>query len=412
MTTDELNEIPGGYAGPPSAPKRSTTSSRRWVGILRSIVEVVANGDVWLAFVASRLLYFFVVVMTVAVQQAIVYPGTDVQWWGWRRCADIVRSALLAADGGWYLDIVRSGYLRAPFESVTQANWGLFPLYPLAVRALEGGEWTGIALSHAAAGVGLAVLYRITLRLSDRTAATRAVALAAFFPASFAFSSFRPEGLLLAFTAGAFLAVLHERFWVAGALGFFAALCRPPGLLIAIPIAWEALRRARWRPTPALLAAGLPAVGLATFTFHLWRLSGHPLAWAGVMRKGWGASFVPPPWVVVDELFVRPRLVSHFGWDLCFLNAPLTIMALGAVAFLLARGHVALMLYTLASLLLPLSAGTTSGLARYINVTFGVFVAWAGIGPTTRRHSIAIAACAVLLGACAAWSTFGSVSVY
>lgn len=390
----------------------SGTAARRGRRTLSFLASLLTNGDVWLAFGASRLIYFFIIVLTPAVQQAIVHGQSDVGWWGWSRSAELVRNALMAADGGWYRDIVQSGYLHARFESVTQANWGLFPLYPLVVRAFGGGEWTGIVVSHVAGIVGLSLVYQIALRLGDKAAAGRAVALAAFFPASFALSSFRPESLLLAFTAGAFLAIMDERYWLAGALGFFAALCRPPGLLIAIPIGWELLRRRGWRPNATWLAAGLPVLGLATFSFYLWRLSGHPVAWAGVMRKGWGVRFVMPPWILVDELFTRPRMVSHFGWDLCAVNAPLTIVALASVAFLLVRRQMALALYTLTSLLLPLSAGTTSGLARYINVTFGVFVAWAGVGPTRRRHVVAIALCATLLGAFAAWTSFGSVSVY
>jgi hypothetical protein len=91
------------------------------------------------------------------------------------------------------------------------------------------------------------------------------------------------EGLLLALIIGCFLAVRREApwWWLAALLGYAAGLTRPLGVLVAVPIAWEAVRRwqdgALGQRVVAAVASVAPLAGAGTF-----------LAWsAGTQGDGW-----------------------------------------------------------------------------------------------------------------------------
>ena len=91
------------------------------------------------------------------------------------------------------------------------------------------------------------------------------------------------EGLLLALVIGCFLAIRRATplWWLAAVLGYAAGLTRPLGVLVAVPVLVEAVRR--WRDgSPgsrigAVVAAVAPVAGTGTF-----------LAWsAGTQGDGW-----------------------------------------------------------------------------------------------------------------------------
>ena len=189
--------------------------------------------------------------------------------------ARTVHQGLLAWDAGWYQAIARFGYVPLGHQSLR-----FFPLFPLAGRALGVLPWVtdGAALlvvANVASLVGTALLYVLVRReLGDGGAARRATWLLVLAPPAFTFVMGYAEGLLLVWTVGCFLALRpapgrRPAWWLAAACGVGAALTRPLGVVLVLPVAVEVVRR--WsgasRPDRAAMTAAVagPAVGLAAF---------------------------------------------------------------------------------------------------------------------------------------------------
>ncbi len=75
----------------------------------------------------------------------------------------------------------------------------------------------------------------------DRATAARAVLYLLVFPTTLFLSAVYAESLFLALTVAAFYHARRGQWWIAGALGGLAALARPHGVLLALPLAVEYL---------------------------------------------------------------------------------------------------------------------------------------------------------------------------
>jgi hypothetical protein len=200
-------------------------------------------------------------------------------------------NGLLAWDGTWYRDIATSGYHDVPLEGVR-----FFPLFSLLGRVLAvplAGH-TGIALvllANVFSLVALVLLRRLVLlERSDPVLADRAVWCMAVFPSAFVLVMAYSESLMLVAAIGAFLALKLRRWWWVAALGLVAALSRPVGVLLVVPVAVELVRawpagtvRDRAASITALVA---PVAGLVSY-----------LAWVGHAFGDWKL-----PFTVQDDL--------------------------------------------------------------------------------------------------------------
>jgi hypothetical protein len=227
-----------------------------------------------------------------------------------------VHQGLLGWDAGWYEAIARVGYGLLGHQSLR-----FFPLFPLVGRALAylPGVSAGVALvvvANLSALVATALLRILVVRESgDQRWADRSVWLFSLAPPAFVLVMGYAEGLLLVLAVGCFLAIRRGsgRGWTgavgagagtvadgaigddadppttstvapawlwAAVLGAAAGLTRPVGVLLAVPVAIEALRR--WRTAGggeralAVVATLAPVAGAGAF-----------LAWsAGVYGDG------------------------------------------------------------------------------------------------------------------------------
>jgi hypothetical protein len=175
-----------------------------------------------------------------------------------------------AWDSGWYFDIARRGYYWTPSG---QSSIAFFPLYPMLMRALAwpfgGGDralWlAGMVLSSACLLLGLVVLHRLTrTTFGDRETARRTVLYVAIFPFAYFFTQVYTESLFLLTTVSAVAAATASRWGWAGLFGALAALTRPNGVLIAVPLGLMALAG---RPRVAELARRGAALLLVPLAF-------------------------------------------------------------------------------------------------------------------------------------------------
>jgi hypothetical protein len=307
-----------------------------------------------------------------------------------------------AWDSGWYFDIAQRGYYWTPSG---QSSLAFFPLYPMLMRALAwpfGGSdralWmAGIVLSYACLFLGLAVLHRLTATtIGNRETARRTVLYLAVFPFAYFFTQVYTESLFLLMSVSAVAAAVASRWGWAGLFGALAALTRPNGILIAVPLGLLALGGRPRITDLARRAAALALVplGFGAFCAFAYRLSGDPLGWLRAQAQ-WGYTVGNRPWIELMRLLDGLEKHGLYGY---FFSDPLApyyflhgVVALAFVALtpsIFTRVGPALGAYVAVSLYVPLSGNALEGIGRYAATLFPAFMLLGTI--TSRRVHEAI----------------------
>lgn len=198
-------------------------------------------------------------------------------------------------DGRWYRMVAQGGYLLVPGRASDPA---FFPLYPVLLRGVHflGVGWgiAGPLLSDAAFLVGLVLFHALGRELFSEELARRATTYLAVFPLGYVFSMTYPESIVLALVAAAPLAALRRRWWLAATCGAAAALARPEGLFVALPLAgilWQQRHTlSPFRRGAALAAVLAPAAALASYPLYLASVLHDPFAWSRA-EHAWGRKF-------------------------------------------------------------------------------------------------------------------------
>jgi hypothetical protein len=218
-------------------------------------------------------------------------------------------------DAEWYLLIAERGYdvrsyLAQLHPEVDAAGAeGFLPLYPALISLLTpvtGAVGAGILISNLSLLAALVLLFLVTADAAGAGVDGELAGLVAcvallLHPMSLFLSAVYAESLLLALSLGAYLAARRHRFVAAGALAGLAALTRPFGVLLVVPLAleWWASRHeprgtmaARW----GWLAACVPPAAFAWWLTFSARNLGGPLAllerqsrWRGGTSGPWRA---------------------------------------------------------------------------------------------------------------------------
>jgi hypothetical protein len=308
--------------------------------------------------------------------------------------------ALEAWDGVWYRLIALHGYLLVPGR---QSDPAFFPLYPLLLKVVSA---TGIPI--AAAGLLLSnVLFLGALlafdalsgELFDRRLARRATLVLAVFPMTYVCSMIYPESLVLLAYALTGLFAVRRRWGLCAIAAATAALARPEGVLLVLPILgclaarWRLMsNEERGRGIAALLAA--PAAALSYPLYLAWSLH-DPLAW-NKAQTAWGRSFR------IDGIV---SAITGIGHDLATQGWPyrdLAVCVLALALLIVSRrvgaplGWIAL---GVAAVLLPLGSGSFESDARFALPALPVYWALAWLLGSRPRVAVWTAVSTVLLAA-------------
>lgn len=350
-------------AAPSARSKRFVSRTSRFAGPVRFVRSVSTPLAV---YVSSR------AVTVAAMAPAMLVPP--------RRTAHQIFSVW---DGAWYLEVARSGYPHVVPEvggSVVKSTLGFFPLFPLILRAGHSVGLpyivAGLLAAMALGAIAMVVIWLLVKSLSGADAANRTVALLCFFPGSIVCSLVYSEALMLALAAGCLLALLRQRWLIAGTLAALATATRPTaGVLIACCL-WEALRAIRsdrraWR---SLIAPAVAPLGLISFFLFLRVRTGSTLAYMHTQRQGWGEriSLATPAHQIADVSRTR------FG-DLNVLVVAIGIVTVFVLGLMLVRSGLPSVL-SLYSLGLVAAAMLSSGVGprpRFIFVAFPLIAALA-----------------------------------
>jgi len=314
-----------------------------------------------------------------------------------------LRAGLFAWDANFYREIAEHGY-----HAVGEAGLRFFPLVPLVARGL-GPVFAGhsevalLALANVCALGFAGLLHRLVVReTGDRALARRAVWWGALLPPLMVLALGYAEGPFLLLSVAVFLALRSRRWGWAAGLGLLAGLCRPVGVLLALPAVIEVSRgwkvaRVGERVRGVLAVVGAP-VGTGCYLLWVWATRDDLLLPFRVQQDPSLRGGVRDPISsLVDaarDLGGGDRLGSglHLVWAVIFL-ALLVVVA--------RRLPASYTVFTAAALLVFLSASNLDSFERYAAATFPLVI---GAAFVTERRDVETAALTLAGGAMLGYS--------
>jgi hypothetical protein len=200
----------------------------------------------------------------------------------------------------------------------------------------------------------------------------------------------------LLLTVASLYAAKRERWWLAGICGALASATRLAGVFLLAPLGvlyWQAYKTSAGREKrftqsirANVAALLLVPLGLFAFMFYLKSITGDAFAFAHI-QVAWGhsAGFFWRPLLT----YLRDPLQVSAGWDFRLLNFGAAVTALVCCVVLMKRREWALGLYSLVSIVVPMSyQPLLQSLARYVMVIFPVFIVLATAGNSQRIDQI------------------------
>lgn len=325
-------------------------------------------------------------------------------------------------DACWYSKIAYFGYQ----PGTDSANfWPLTPMAMRLVSVLLGGDVAlgGLVVAGVAYVIAIAGLFRLVAHDFDEPLARRTAVFISVAPAAlFLFAPFT-EAPFLAATVWAVLAARERRWWLAALAAFLAGLTRIQGIVLVLPLAWEAFSawRERWAatrstadgpdalapargpmPLPALgsvVAIAAPAVAFGSFLAYANAVMGTtPLQTQAI----WGGTSFHPPWEVVDAA-LRWAVDRHDALEALNLFALLLfIAAVVAGLRMLPLSYSLLAAPQVALLAVRIQPTPLTSTTRLVEVVFPAFVVFA-IWMNGRRREVSWTVLSTMLLAALVW---------
>ena len=299
-------------------------------------------------------------------------------------------------DGDWYRRIGAFGYHTA--ESLR-----FFPLVALPGRLVS-------PLGYAAAGIALILVVNVSalvyaeglarltaFELRDTTAARWVPWLTLLSPAAFVLVIGYAEATAGALAVWCFFA-LRRRQWLAAALAaYLGGLCRPVGVLLALPALVEAARGARGAVPGELarraLAVAAAPLGCVSYLAWVWVARGDPLLPFAVqqetnLRNG---VLVFPGKELARAIQLEGRVVN----GLVLLWIPVVVWLFVRVWRRLPASYT---VFTAATLLLTFGTPRLASFVRYALAAFPLIMVAAASRPRSSRIVTLVVCCTGLAG--------------
>lgn len=310
-------------------------------------------------------------------------------------------------DACWYTTIASVGY---GMDSST-GETTFFPLLPLLARGLAGIK-SNLPIAFAAVNavaliMALTGLRQLVTHDFDRRTAKRTAQYIVVFPAAFFLIAPFTESLFLVGSIWAFLGARQRRWEITLIAGVIAGLARPQGVLLMLPLGWEAGRMLweRWhagepRVRQADLIVGLavtmPGIVNALYMIYSASFVGRSY-WDSNAR--WGRHHLVWPW---ERLIAGVTYGLEQGSPVQLLNAVIWLLFAGLTIAGIRLLPVSYWVYVIPQLVLTLTQETVWPLmstVRYAIVLFPCFVVLAIAGRNQRFHTWWVMLSSLLLGA-------------
>jgi Gpi18-like mannosyltransferase len=303
-------------------------------------------------------------------------------------------------DAVYYYNIAVGGYQ-------VDALAAFFPLFPVLVRGLSfvlGGFQlsepfpiqeaasapliAGIVVAHSAAFIAFVLLFVLTRDVTgDGATAERAVLYAAIYPWAYHYATPYTEGLFLAITAGAFLAMRRRQWLLAGVLVALASATRVTGVLLVIPLiieiarAWRSGTLSGRRSHSAAAGLLIAPLGLTAYIAYLWWRVGDPLAFIHAQAE-WDRQRTFPLTTLyrgIDYAIHRGLTADADVYARGVIHLLFTLAILGIVIVSVKHWPLSWVLYSVALFTVVLSSPVDGpyamhDLGRYLMILFPIYV--------------------------------------
>lgn len=315
---------------------------------------------------------------------------------------DALSRSLAAYDGQWYLHIAQHGYRNFLTEELHQKSYAFFPLYPLLIALFTpifagSALFAALAISFVCTMIGALLLYRMALLDLSQRAAQRTVWYFLIFPSAIFFSVVYTEALFFALSLASIYAARQSRFGRAGIWAYFAALTRPQGILLLVPLViewWQQYGSNKnvvegIKKIPLAIA---PLFGFATYYMYVSLSTGNPAAYFQFNASGWGREMRSPIdavilfWERLGQFFSMPFHSFHYSQ----LDVMVTLVFLAMMIPILRRFRLSYATYAILLLVFPLMTGSTMSMTRYVAVSFPHMLLFGIMGTKRKWAHIAI----------------------
>ncbi len=292
-------------------------------------------------------------------------------------------------DSPHYLNLAYFGYENMGyFDEKVRA---FFPLYPALISIFSfytGRDYTiaGLLISFFAHLAGTLIFYRLVRLDWDSKTAFESVKFFLIYPTAFFFLAVYTESLFFLLSVTMFYFLRKRKWWFAFIVAFLGGICRPNGILLAIPFVieylmffrefgfkdWKIFLKKNYRTL--ITPIGAPLGTFAYFLF-LFFITGNFFAYFEAL-EWWGRDSISP----VNFIHLLSDRFYRF-WDLPlhgFHNSKIDFLF--GLIFLLSliacysKIRVSYFFYSLAIILLPQLSGQTMSLTRYLSVSFPHFI--------------------------------------
>jgi hypothetical protein len=304
---------------------------------------------------------------------SLTFLGVWLPGWGLREsyAPSQPLGACMGCDTHYYLDIAQHGYRAGRMGPISNPDIGFFPLYPLLIHA---GAWVirseaavGLIISNLSLVMGAFWLYRLIRLDEGEDGARRCARLLFVSPLGFFLSAIQTEGLFFFLVVHCFYAARRGRWWAAGACGFLAALTRPTGLALMVPLCWIFARQRGRRIWPDVCSLLMVPLGLLVFGAYGSLVSGDLFAYERAQEHFQNHHLANPVVVLYQGMLMNDPNVAINAWA-----------AYASLLLLLISSRHLRVEYTLFAVLVILAGpltGTAAGTLRYLSPLFPLVLA-------------------------------------
>ncbi|MCR4326755.1 MAG: hypothetical protein NUV52_03810, partial [Candidatus Roizmanbacteria bacterium] len=302
-------------------------------------------------------------------------------------------------DGLHYMLIARMGY--------SQYEQAFFPLFPSMIHLVgnllqRNYLLAGILITNISFILGILLLYATSQHLLEKGNRAWFIALYLLFPTAFFFNALYTESVFLVFVALALLLLIKQHNGVVVAL-LGASLTRLTGVFLFFPAVLLALQHTqkRWLD---IITISAPLIGLFSYMAYLWHTTGDPLYFF-TAQPAFGANR-STNLILLPQVYYRYlRILTTADLSVAYVVAVVevtlfSIMFLAACLegwYLLQQNryrtmplHTGILLFSLATLILPTLTGTFSSVPRYSLLSISSFLYLARMQSTSAKTALCV----------------------
>ncbi len=336
-------------------------------------------GNIFKKFLIWRTLIFLVAVLAMFV----IIPKTNF--------TDLTPKASTADllkmwsnfDGLHYQDIAKYNYGAS---SKTEKDYAFFPVYPWLMRHLNLiiGNYTvsGLLVSSIAFILALFMLYKLVRLDHSAKIAKYTLFLLLIFPTSFYFGSVYNESLFLLLSILTFYFARKNNFALACIVAAIATATRVSGIFLWVALIVEYFNThsegIKSYLKPKIIWLAVPPLGLISYMYYQFRMTGDPLFFINVQHSISGRS--TDKLILLYQVFYRyiKMLLTVNPWSPTYYTVVLEfligLLFLLLLIFAIKKIRPSYWIYCVLSYLLPTLTGTMSSLPRYVLVLFPLFM--------------------------------------